>query len=134
MARALLKLLKHQLQKHQHLKQKQVLSLWVELWRARLQILMVIVEAAAAAAAVRPVTSGRAVFLTWQAAQQLLTVLSGASYAKASSCHSRDEIPATQQRLAKLQQRVHCEARHTIQACFHHPSEALVKATVFLNS
>lgn len=60
MARALLKLLKHQLQKHQHLKQKQVLSLWVELWRARLQILMVIVEAAAAA--VRPVTSGRAVF------------------------------------------------------------------------
>jgi hypothetical protein len=64
-ARALLKLLKHQLQKHQHLKQKQVLSLWVELWRARLQILMVImviVEAAAAAAAVRPVTSGRAVF------------------------------------------------------------------------
>ena len=60
MARALLKLLKHQLQKHQHLKQKQVLSLWVELWRARLQILMVTVKAAAAA--VRPVTSGRAVF------------------------------------------------------------------------
>ena len=36
--------------------------------------------------------------------------------------------------LQRLQQRLHCEARHTIQACFHHPSEALVKATVFLNS